>query len=216
MRELKEFENYIFDLDGTLIDSMSVWDNIGYDFLLSKGINPPDDLNDRLKTMSFEEAAEYFIKELKLNMPVPDIIKGVTETAADKYRYDIPLKPYVFDFIKKSADGNKRMCILTASEEYYVVPLLKRLNIDKYFEKLITCTSISMSKSSFEIYQKAADIMGFDKGKTAVFEDAYHGIVNSKKAGFFTVAVYDSKEEENIGEIKKISDTFIMSFKELL
>ena len=77
MRELKEFENYIFDLDGTLIDSMSVWDNIGYDFLLSKGINPPDDLNDRLKTMSFEEAAEYFIKELKLNMPVPDIIKGV-------------------------------------------------------------------------------------------------------------------------------------------
>ena len=108
------------------------------------------------------------------------------------------------------------MCILTASEEYYVVPLLKRLNIDGYFEKLITCTNISMSKSSFEIYQKAAEVMGFDKEKTAVFEDAYHGIVNSKKAGFYTVGVYDSKEEENINEIKKISDIFIMSFKELL
>ena len=73
-----------------------------------------------------------------------------------------------------------------------------------------------MSKSSFEIYKKSADIMGFEKEKTAVFEDAYHGIVNSKKAGFYTVGVYDSKEEENIGKIKKISDIFIMSFKELL
>ena len=96
---------------------------------------------------------------------MPDIIKGVTETAADKYRYNIPLKPYVFDFIKKSADENKRMCILTASEEYYVVPLLKRLNIENYFEKLITCTNISMSKSSFEIYKKSADIMALKKKK---------------------------------------------------
>ena len=203
MRDLMEFENYIFDLDGTLIDSMPVWDNIGYDFLLSKGINPPDNLSERLKTMSFEEAALYFINELKLNMSVPDIIKGVTETSADKYRYDIPLKKYVFEFLKKSADENKRMCILTASEEYYVIQLLKRLNIDKYFKKLITCTSISMSKSSFEIYQKAADIMGFEKEKTAVFEDAYHGIINSKKAGFYTVGVYDSNEKENMDEIKK-------------
>lgn len=216
MKSLDEFENYIFDLDGTLIDSMTVWDNVGYDFLVSKNITPPSDLNDRLKTMSFEEAARYFIDELGLKMSVPDIINGVTETAADKYRYDIELKEGVYEFLEKSLTENKRMCILTASEEYYLIPLMKRLNIERFFDKLITCTNIKMSKSSYEIYNKTAEIMGYGMDKTAVFEDALHGVENSKKAGFFTVGVYDAAETENSEKIKNTSDIYIKSFKELV
>lgn len=81
MKKITGFENYIFDLDGTLIDSMPVWDNIGVDFLLSKGITPPYDLKETLSRMSFKEAADYFINELGLKMSVDDIIKGVTEMA---------------------------------------------------------------------------------------------------------------------------------------
>ena len=70
MSVLEGFNSYIFDLDGTLIDSMKAWDNVGYDFLLANGIEPPEDLDERLKTMSFEEAAEYFINSLGLDMNV--------------------------------------------------------------------------------------------------------------------------------------------------
>ena len=201
MSVLEGFNSYIFDLDGTLIDSMKAWDNVGYDFLLANGIEPPEDLDERLKTMSFEEAAEYFINSLGLDMNVLQAVKGVTETVADKYRFDIELKPYVYEFLEKNFRSGKNMCILTASEEYYVTPLLRRLKIDGFFERLITCTDISMSKSSYEIYERAAEMMGYTKDTTAVFEDAYHGVINSKKAGFFTVGVYDEAEESNIERI---------------
>ncbi len=212
MKKITDFENYIFDLDGTLIDSMPVWDNIGVDFLLSKGITPPYDLKETLSRMSFKEAADYFINELGLKMSVYDIIKGVTETAADKYRFEIPFKKGVYKFLEESYKSGKHMSILTASEEYYIIPLLKRLKADVFFENIITCSNINMSKSSFEIYIAAAEKMGYAKEKTAVFEDALHGVENSKKAGFFTVAVFDEAEKENIEKIKSVADIYLESF----
>lgn len=208
--------NYIFDLDGTLIDSMGVWDNVGHDFLVKNGIVPPKNLDDIIKEMSFEESAEFFINSLGLKMTKNEVIAGVTEYVADRYRHDIDIKPYVRDFLVKSKKNGKRMCVLTASEKYYVEPLLKRLNIDGFFENVITCSEISMSKSSCEIYNRAANIMGFKKSETAVFEDALHGVINSKKAGFYTVAVFDFKEKENMELIKKTADLYINSFKDIL
>ncbi len=213
---LENFDNYIFDLDGTLINSMPVWRNVGRDFVLSKGFVPPENLEEIFKTMSFEESAEYFIKNIGINMTVEDIIKSVTQMVAEKYINNIQLKDYVYEFIKKSFDNKKHMSILTASEEYYIIPLLKRINIDMFFDKVITCTNIKMSKSSYEIYNYTADIMGYNKHKTAVFEDALHAVKNAKKAQFFTVGVFDEAERENIDIIKSYSDIYINSFKELI
>lgn len=208
--------NIIFDLDGTLLDSMYVWDNVGHDFLVAKGVNPPENLNDILETISLEETGQYFIDEFNIDMTVDEILEEIVEMVKEKYINEVELKDGVFEFLHKIKAEGKRMCILTASEASYVYPTLERLGIIDCFEKVYTCTELGMSKSNSYIYEYTAEKSGFDKTDTAVFEDVFHGIKNAKEAGFFVYAVYDYCEEKNIDKIKKIADVYVSSFKELL
>lgn len=209
-------KNIIFDLDGTLIDSMPIWNNIGRNFLLSKGVNPPEDLEEKFEKMSFEESAEYFIDEFRLNMTVKEIIGEIIKSVEEKYITEIPLKKGVYEFLERMKKEGKKMCLLTASEEEYVYPALERLKIKDFFENIFTCSSIGMSKSGGEIYERTAEKCGFKKEDTAVFEDALHAVKNAKKAGFFVYAVYDGHEEKNSAEIKEIADVYLNGFDEIM
>jgi HAD superfamily hydrolase (TIGR01509 family) len=209
-------DNIIFDLDGTLIDSMDIWDNIGRDFLKSNGVNVPDDLEKTLETMSFEEGAQYFNKVLGVDMSPKEIIGAIVAMVKDKYIYDVPLKKGVYEYLHKMKTEGKNMCILTASEEDYVIPALKRLGIYDCFSSVLTCTGLGMSKSGSDIYNVAAKKCGFEKENTAVFEDALHGVVNAKKAGFYVVGVYDSHEEKNRSQIEEVADIYIKDFEHLI
>ena len=209
-------KNIIFDLDGTLIDSMPVWENVGRNLLIKNGVNPPDDLEEKFKTMSFEESAQYFINELGLKMTVKEIISAIIDDVKDMYCSSIPLKPFVYEYLEKSFNNGLKMCILTSSEADYVLPALKRLKINDFFSEVLTCTSLGMSKSTPEIYDFTAQKMNWNKSETIVFEDALHGVKNSHKAGFYTIGVYDKSAQEDTEEIKNIADKYIKSFKELL
>jgi len=215
MKNLNEYKYYIFDLDGTLIDSMPVWSDFGLEFLKKEGVVPDFDYKKDIMRLSFKETAEYFIKVFGIKKTADEIIKGITEIYADKYKYEIPLKEGVYEFLEKSSNSGIKMSILTASERYYIIPLLKRLGIEKFFDRLITCSEINMNKQNGEIYNKACEILGYKKEYTAVFEDAMHAVKSAKEGGFFTVAIYDEAEKDNVENIRETSDLFINNFNEI-
>jgi HAD superfamily hydrolase (TIGR01509 family) len=207
--------NYIFDLDGTLIDSMPAWDNIGGKFLLSIGINPPDNIEELYRTMSFEESGEYFRKNFGMKLTTKEMIDKVVSMVAEKYEKEIQLKPHAYDFLKKSYSAGKKMTLLTASEYVYVLPCVKRLGIDGFFENILTCTQLGMSKSDEHIYEYTAEKMNYDKKETVVFEDAPHAAQSAKEAGFFTVGIYDKSADEFKDEMKNMCDIYTDDFSKL-
>lgn len=208
-------KNYIFDLDGTLIDSMPAWDNMGAKLLLSIGIIPPENIEELYRTMSFEESAEYFRKNLGMKLTAKEMIAKVISMVAEKYENEIKLKPHAYEFLEKSYNSGKKMTLLTASEEAYVMPCIKRLGIEVFFDKILTCTQLGMSKSNEHIYEYTAEKMGYDKCETVVFEDAPHAAKSAKKAGFFTVGIYDKSADEFKDDMKNTCDIYSDDFSKL-
>lgn len=204
----------IFDLDGTLLDSMPVWDTLGEDYLRSKGKNPLSDVKARLKTMSLLEAAEYFQKEYHFKETTDEIICEINEMITYKYRYEVQLKTHVTMFLHKLQRENVKMCIATATDRYLVEPALKRLQIADFFTGILTCSEVGFSKESAEIYEKALELIHTEKTKTIVFEDALHAMKAAKNAGFTVIGVYDSSAGQDADDIKKGADRYINSFKE--
>lgn len=210
-----KFKSAIFDLDGTLIDSMPIWENIGAEFLKSKGIVPPENLSDTLKTMSFEESSKYFIGEFGLKLSVDEVISEFNIMVEDKYKYEIGLKSYVIEYLKKLKSKNIRMSIVTATDKELSKTVLSKLKVLKFFNFILTSGETGMGKDNPKIYIQAAEILGTLPNETIVFEDALHCVKAAKEAGFYVVGVYDKSAEEDKEEIKRISDIYIESFEDL-
>jgi HAD superfamily hydrolase (TIGR01509 family) len=204
---------FIFDLDGTLLDSMSVWDNIGEDYLRHKGVaDIPLNLREILKPMSLLQAAEYFIGRFKLPLTpgqVADEINGMIE---DAYKYHIPLKRGVREFLEKNK--SLKMCIATATDSFLTGFALKRLEIDHYFEFVLTSAEVGGSKQSPDIYLKAAERLGLPVGALVVFEDALHAVEAAKSAGFYTVGVQEAAFEQDREKIKRTANAYVTALNE--
>lgn len=211
-----KFRGAIFDLDGTLIDSMKIWDNIGAEFLLNHGITPPENIEAILKPMSFYQSATYFMEEHKLSYKPEEIMKIVYEHVADKYKGSIPLKEAVKEYLMKLNQKEVKMCVATASNKELAEHALKRLGIFNYFEFIITCDEIQSGKDKPHIYLEAARLLGLDKSEIYVFEDALYCVKTAKEEGFNVIGVYDESSEKDSEELRKICSHFVMSFKELL
>lgn len=206
----------IFDLDGTLLDSMWVWERVAEKFLESRGVKPPKDINERMFTMSTTESANMFREEFNINESIEDIKKGVVEIIADSYLKAVELKPFVKEFLQSKKSEGIRLCALTASELVYIIPTLKRLGIYDCFEFVTSCSELGMNKSSYEIFDVVAKKLGVPKAEVTIFEDSYHALESAKRGGYTTVGIYDSMSEGHIAEAKKYSDSFIYSFEELI
>ncbi len=213
---MKDIKNIIFDLDGTIIDSMPIWKNVGKDFLINNNIEPPHNLEEIFKSKSFTQSNEYFRKELGLKKNAEEMIAEITSMVKGRYERDIPIKPFAREFLLQERNKGTKMCILTASEEEFVVPALKRLGIYELFQDVFTCTGLGMSKSEENIFNFVAEKVSVAKGETAVFEDAVHAVINAKKAGFYVVAVEDLSAKNDRETIMNVADRYIQSYKELL
>lgn len=204
---------FIFDLDGTLINSMVYWLNLAKNYLKSKGITDIEpDLNDKLKSMSTRRCAEYLVN----NYPIGDVETAIEELTAiiiDDYKNNIEAKPGLKEFLLKYKDY--KMCVATANTEILTTLALKQNGIYEYFDFILTCEEIDTSKDSPEIYIKCAEKMNEKITNCIVFEDVLHAVYTAKSAGFYTVAISDeySKSEEN--EIKNIADKFIYNYNEI-
>lgn len=201
----------IFDLDGTLIDSMFIWDTLGEDYLKSLGIAPKENLAEVFKTFTLEQAAEYYRNHYNIKLSVKEIVEGINDMVAEIYRTKVAIKPGVNDFLKRLQSANVKMCIATVTDRVIVEDVLKHLNVRDYFSEIFTCTEVGCNKETPKIYRQSLNHLGTPKTETVVFEDVLHAIKTAKDDGFKVAAVYDSHEPRQ-KEMKEISDYYIADF----
>ncbi len=202
----------IFDLDGTLIDSMPMWHNFVGVYLAKYGLEPDGYLLQNAKDMSFEESSEYIYNHYNIGKTPDEIVKDMADTAADAYANTIPIKHDVKPFLFALRCKGVRMCIATASPREWAESVLKRLNIDHYFSVILSCYDLNTSKSDPMIYDRAFDILGTDRETTYIFEDSVNCIRTAKAAGYKVIGVKDEMSSPDEEEIKKLSDIYIKDF----
>ena len=212
----KEKELIIFDFDGTLLDSMPMWKHLGSEYIMSQGITPPSDLDEKLVTMTLEQSGMYYIKELGLKKIVDEYIRDIYDLVYDKYKNVLELKPGAAKFVETVSNAGKRICILTTTIRKCVEGAAAHRGLDRWIspDRIFTCSELKMVKTSPDIYQHVTALMGSSPKDTLVFEDAPFAIKSAKGAGCMAGAVYDPSalEEEEI--IRTYGDFQIRSFEE--
>lgn len=198
----------IFDVDGTLLDSMSIWDTIGTDYLRSIGYEPRENLNEVFKNMSLLQAAEYYRKKYGVTLSTGEIMDGVNAMLERYYRYEAPLKPGTEKLLARLRQNGVKLCIATATDRYLVEAALERCGVLRSFERIFTCTEVGHGKDEPQIFEAALRFLGTGKVETLVFDDALYAVRTAKKAGFPVVAVYDSHENAQ-AEIRALSDFYL-------
>lgn len=206
----------IFDLDGTLLDSMPVWQNVGSDYLLAQGITPPNGLQEKLKTMSFRISAEYFVNEFSLKTTVEDLMGYWMDTVAHHYHSSIELKPFVVEYLKQLRSLGIRMCVATATDRRLAEAALARLGILDNFEFVITVDEVGKGKEFPDIFMEAARRLHCLPHECVVFEDSLHALLTLRETEFTSCGVHDASAEAELDKVQELSDRFIRSFAELI
>lgn len=211
-----DFKGAIFDLDGTLIDSMGVWEKIDNEFLEKRNIDIPSDYIEKINSMSFDKVAQYTIERFNLKQSEEELIKEWNEMAIYEYSNNIKLKPNVEEYLKKLKENNIKIALSTSSPRILYEPVLKNNHIYEYFDVLTSLEDVKRDKNYPDIYLLAAEKLDLNPQDCVGFEDILVAIKTLKKADFKAVGVYDKYSDCNIEEIKKISDRFICDFKEII
>lgn len=211
-----DFKGAIFDLDGTLLDSMEMWLNAGELFLESLGKKAEEGLGAALLQMNVEEGALYIQKKYGLELTCKEIAEGTAAVVKKTYAEKIQPKEGAVDFLKLLSEKKIPCAILTGSDRKMFDGCLKRHGLEKFFQKILTCSELKMSKANPEIYSVAAKMLGSSAQQTLVFEDAPEAIKSASKAGFFTVGIFDQCTHSNsdICSARKNSRLFCRDFFE--
>ena len=207
-------QGVIFDFDGTLFDSMFIWDTAGEVYLRSIGKEPEANLQKVLKPMSLLQSAQYIREKYDIPLSVEEIMDGVNRTVEGFYFHTVEPKPGVIDFLEELHHRNIRMCIATATDRYQVEAALQRCKMRYFFSEIFTCTEVGSGKDRPDIFRKAMDHLQTDRSNTAVVEDAYHAAFTAKQDGFLVVGVYDSHEDRQ-QELLQIADVFLPDYLHL-
>ena len=202
----------IFDFDGTLFDTMSVWDTAGEDYLRLIGMTPGETINEDLKTMSLQQAAEAIREQYRIPKSTETIIDEVNEMVGDFYLYRAEPKPGIEGFLEQLDKDGVSMCITTAAERRLVEGALKRCSLDRFFGEIFTCGEVGHGKDEPMIYEQALSFLGTEKTETVVFEDAYHAARTAKDAGFSVAAVYDDHETSS-EELRSLADWYLEDYR---
>lgn len=211
-----DFKGAIFDLDGTIIDSLSVWEDIDRKFFEKRNIIMPLDYISKVNSMSFEDSVICTIERFNLKESKEDIIRELNEMVIYEYSYNIKLKPNVKEYLRKLKKNNIKIGLATMSSKDLYEPVLKNNKIYDYFDTFTTIKEVGKDKNHPDVYLLAAKRLGLNPCECIGFEDILIGINTLKKAGFKAIGVYDKYSVENLEEIKRSCDKFINDFKELL
>ena len=202
----------IFDVDGVLLNSMPVWENLGELYLKRLGIEAEQGLGKTLFAMSLEEGADYLIRHYGLGLTPGEIIRGLNDEVRDFYERRVPLKEGVRRYLEELSGRRIPMVIATSGDRKNAQAALKRLNVLSFFQGMFTCSEIGSGKDQPDIYHAAALQMDTDPSRTWVFEDALHALRTAKKAGFQTVGVYDRASGADQEDIRKTADIYLPEF----
>lgn len=213
---LKDIKAVIFDLDGTLVDSMWIWKDIDIEFLSQYGIELPSDLQDCIEGMSFTETATYVKERFRLPTSVEEIKSIWNQMAYEKYLNEVPLKEGVLEFLIYLKNNNIKTGIATSNSVELVKTVIKKHEIDKYFDAVHTSCEVAKGKPAPDIYEFVASKLGVEPEDCLVFEDVIQGIMAGKSAKMTVCAIDDEFSKHQLEQKIELADHIITSYCELL
>lgn len=204
----------IFDVDGTLLDSMFIWDTIGETYLRSIGYEPREKLNEVFKNMSLFQAARYYRTEYGVTLSIDEIMNGVNAMLERYYRFEVSLRPGVAELLAQLQASGVKLCIATATDRYLVEAALERCGVLSCFGAIFTCNEVGHGKDEPDIFEEALRFLGTEKVVTVVFDDALYAVRTAKEAGFPVAVIYDSHEKNQEG-LRALADFYIEDFSQV-
>lgn len=211
-----DFKCAIFDLDGTILDSTDVWNQIDIEFFGKRGMTLPEGYAKAIAPMGFERAAVYTVETYGLKETPKEVVAEWNKMSHGKFEKDVALKPGAKKYLEFLKNRGVMLCVATASQEDMFVPALKNNDILHLFDNITTLKEVSRGKGFPDIYLKSAQKAGFEAADCVVFEDLLEGIKGAQDGGFYTVAVYDENSHGDIEKIKNTADKFIYDFSDLM
>lgn len=208
-------QSAIFDMDGTLLDSMGMWRSLGGTLARSHGAEPPPDLDLRVASLGLWEGTAYCKEVCGLPGTVEELVRQVWGQIEHFYQHDVRPKPGVTEFLSLLKMEGVWMYVATATDRPLAEKALRCAGIEHYFRGMITSQEAGQSKREGpEIYERAMRRLQSNKKDTVIFEDAIHAVRTAKAAGFRVAAVYDPSEPDQ-EEMRALSDYYIESFQEM-
>lgn len=203
----------IFDFDGTLFDSMFIWDHVGEIYLRSLGKEPKPSMREDVRALSLYQSACYLQREYDLSFSAEQIMASINQMIEHFYVHEVLPKPGVVQFLERMRKARIPMCIATASDRCQIEAALRRCKMEDYFEAIFTCSEVGHGKDEPVIFRKAMEYFDADHGSTVVFEDAIHAVRTAKYDGFAVAAVFDNSEKRQT-ELRNLSDWYIIDFEQ--
>lgn len=189
-----QFTHVLFDMDGTLVDSMGYWDDVCGEWLRSAGLYS-EELFDILKPMTLPQTAEYLESNFNMSVPLDEVVQRMYSIMQVHYEKDVELKAGVRSFLDEMQKKGVRMCVVSSTHRSLVELCLKRHNLTDYFEFVLSAEEVGKGKTDPDIYLEAAKRLGAEPQNCLVFEDAMAAGLTARRAGFLTAAIYDDNSD---------------------
>ena len=214
--DIRNFKGAIFDLDGTLLDSMTVWHDVDVAFFEKRGMPLPKDYQATIKSMPFAEMARYTKAQYGLPDSPEDIMQEWTDLSFEAYERRILLKNGAFDLLLKLKEQGVKLAFATANRADLSEVCLKANGVDGLFDAHAYLSEVAVSKSEPDIYHLACKRLGLKPSECVVFEDMLPAILGAKNGGYTTCAVFDDSSRHEFDKMTAVADYAIHSFTELL
>lgn len=202
------FRYAIFDMDGTLLDSIPYWDRLVPQFLRECGAEAGDDVNGRMASLPLQECGAWLKEQFSLAQASGDIVKELYQRIGKYYREEILPRPGVKEWLSELRNQGVRMCVATASSAELGRAAMERNGLMPYLDFLVDCQMAGAGKESPAVYLLAAEKFGALPQECAVVEDSGFALQTAKEAGFLTVGVYEESETDQ-ERVRRYSDWYI-------
>lgn len=213
---LENIKAVLFDLDGTLVDSLWMWGEIDIEYLGRHGYQVPEGLQHAVEGMSFSECAVYFKERFHLPASVEEIKAEWIEMAKDKYAHEVQMKPGAVHFLQHLKERGILMGIGTSNSRELLNAVMDSLHLSDYMDYCMTSCEAGTGKPSPDIYLKVAERLGVSPEECMVFEDTLAGVQAGINAGSRVCAVADKHSHRWKGQICRLADYYIESYDDIL
>lgn len=207
----------IFDLDGSLVDSMWIWPEVDHDYMTKHNLKMPRSLHDDIEGMSYTETAQYFLDTFpSLNCSIEDVKAEWLEMSFDKYMHKVPLKDGAREFLELGRERGIQFGIATSNTRELVDAVLDALQISDVFAAVATSCEVSAGKPAPDVYLKVASELSVDPKRCLVFEDIPNGILAGKNAEMTVCAVDDDFSKPLEERKRELADYYIHSYFDIM
>lgn len=200
----------IFDMDGTLVDSMGYWNRLADEFLARRGFPPlSPELQEESIALTMEGSANLFIRAYGLSETPEQICSEINGLMEGHYRSDVPLKPGAATLLERLSSAGIKMCVASSTAPALLDICLRRLGVRDYFEFLLSCEEVGEGKNRPTVYLEAARRLGGTPENTVIFEDILVAAQTAKGAGFSLGVIYDVNSDAEQPQLKTLADCYI-------